>query len=170
MTTEIHWIDGPWPGRLAISSRPRGGDWLEDEVRSWQQSGLKIIVSLLTEDEISGLSLKEEAKLCEEYGLEYIIFPIPDRGVPPSRRAAHDFVKKLDDALTKGKNVLIHCRQGIGRSALIAAALLVRAGVDTETAFERVSIARGVPVPETTEQRDWVINFGRELAAEPTKI
>jgi len=28
MLTELHWVDGPWPGRLAVAARPRGGDWL----------------------------------------------------------------------------------------------------------------------------------------------
>ncbi len=39
MNTQIHWIEGPWPGRLAISPRPRGGEWLKDEIRAWSQSG-----------------------------------------------------------------------------------------------------------------------------------
>lgn len=40
METEIYWVPGPWPGRLGIIPRPRGGDWLGDEVRSWRASGL----------------------------------------------------------------------------------------------------------------------------------
>ena len=36
MHTELYWIPGPWLGRLAIMPRPRGGDWLEDEIRSWR--------------------------------------------------------------------------------------------------------------------------------------
>ncbi len=164
MKTELHWIEGPWPGRLAISSRPRGGDWLEDEVRSWQQAGLDMIVSLLTEDEITDLELTQEAELCQAHGLQFLTFPIVDRGVPSSRRATLDFVRKLEDALAEGKNLVIHCRQGIGRSALIAACLLVLSGTDPETAFRRVSAARGVSVPETPEQRKWVMDFARGMA------
>jgi protein-tyrosine phosphatase len=164
MQTEFYWIDAPWPGRLAISSRPRGGDWLEDEVRSWQQSGLDTVVSLLTDDEIADLDLTREAKLCQAQGLQFLAFPIVDRAVPSSRRATLDFARKLDKTLAEGKNLLIHCRQGIGRSALIAACLLVLSGMDAETAFQRVSAARGVSVPETPEQRKWVMDFARELA------
>jgi len=163
MRTDLYWIEGPWLGRLAISSRPRGGDWLEDEIRSWQRAGLDVIVSLLTSDEIADLDLMQEAKLCQDHGLQFISFPIVDRSVPSSRRTAIDLVRKLDETLTAGKDVVIHCRQGIGRAALIAAGLLVSSGVDPETAFQQVSAARGVAVPETPEQRKWVKELSREF-------
>ncbi len=164
MRTELYWINGPWLGRLAISSRPRGGDWLDDEIRSWQRAGLSVIVSLLTSEESAELDLTQEAKLCQNHGLQFISFPIVDRSVPASRRNAIELIKKLDEALTAGKHVLIHCRQGIGRAALIAAGLLVSSDVDAETAFQRISSARGVVVPETAEQRKWVKDFARECA------
>ena len=48
--------------------------------------------------------------------------------------------------------MVVHCRQGIGRSGLVAACLLVRKGISPGAAVEMVSAARGVSVPETTEQ------------------
>src|SRR4051794_18897663 len=32
MRSELFWIPVPFPGRLAIAPRPRGGDWLGDEI------------------------------------------------------------------------------------------------------------------------------------------
>ncbi|MGH7965582.1 MAG: dual specificity protein phosphatase family protein [Candidatus Binatia bacterium] len=162
MQAEPDWIEGSRPGRLAVLPRPRGGDWLEDEVRSWQQAGLDVVVSLLTHGEIADLDLGQEAALCQAQGIQFRSFPIADRGVPSSRRATADLVRQLDKALADGKSVAVHCRQGIGRSALIAACLLVMSGVDPETAFQRVSAARGCSVPETTEQKTWVREFARE--------
>ncbi len=170
MQTKFYWIEGPWPGRLAISSRPRGGDWLEDEVRAWQQVGFEVIISLLTKDEIAALDLNQEAEFCHNYGLQFIAFPIEDRSVPSSWRQTLDFVRNLDYALTEGKSLLIHCRQGIGRAALIAACLLVLSGEEPETAFQRVSAARSVSVPETSEQRKWVIKFAQTLAAPVAQV
>jgi protein-tyrosine phosphatase len=167
MKTELSWIEGPWPGRLAILPRPRGGDWLEDDICSWRQAGLDVVVSLLTRDEIVDLGLTQAAELCQAHGLQFLSFPIEDRGTPTSRWATLDLVRKLEKALSQGKSLAIHCRQGIGRSALIAACLLVIVGVDLETAFRRVSAARGCSVPETAEQREWVREFAREL---PTLI
>jgi protein-tyrosine phosphatase len=158
-------LEALWPGKLAISSRPRGGDWLEDEVRSWQHRDFEVIVSLLTDDERVDLNLEDEAKFCKIHGLQYLAFPIVDRSVPPSQKATLNFLKKLDQALAEGKNVLIHCRQGIGRSALMAICLLVLAGEEPEAAIQRVSTARGVSAPETPEQKKWVIEFGEKLAA-----
>ena len=61
----VHWINGQWPGRLAILARPRGGEWLQDEVVSWAHSRLQVIVSLLTVDEANELELTDEARLCQ---------------------------------------------------------------------------------------------------------
>jgi protein-tyrosine phosphatase len=52
--------------------------------------------------------------------------------------------------------VAVHCWGGVGRSSLIAAAVLVGRGTDAEQAWARIAEARGVPVPETDEQRAWV--------------
>ena len=165
MNTDIYWIDGGWSGHLAILPRPRGGDWLEDEVRSWQLTGVDVVVSLLTAEEIADLDLAQEAELSQRNGVRFLSFPIADRGVPASRRATIELVRILDKALAEGKNLAIHCRQGIGRSALLAACLLIMTGVDPDTAFQRLSAARGCAVPETAEQREWVRKFAQELPA-----
>jgi protein-tyrosine phosphatase len=156
MTPDLYWISGPWPGRLAISARPRGGDWLEDEARGWRNAGLDVVVSLLEKDEEEQLALADEGRLAEASGLRFVSFPIEDRSVPASLPAAVVLLRDVGHALEQGKNVAIHCRQGIGRSALIAAGLLVAAGNDPESALETVGSARGLSVPETPEQRRWV--------------
>lgn len=163
MRTELYWIEGPWLGRLAISPRPRGNDWLEDEVRGWKQAGVDVVVSLLTADEVVELALTEEEKFCHAHGLQFFSFPIIDRSIPASRNAALAFVIKTEALLAEGKNVTLHCRQGIGRAALIAICLLIAAGIEAEIAIQRVSTARGLPVPETMEQRKWAMDFARLL-------
>jgi protein-tyrosine phosphatase len=56
-------------------------------------------------------------------------------------------------------NIVIHCRAGVGRSALIAACLLTQAGLAAEAAFQRIGAARGCVVPDTAEQKQWVARF-----------
>jgi hypothetical protein len=168
MRTELYWIQGPWPGRLAIMPRPRGGDWLEDEVRAWQQSGVAILVSLLTPDEVADLDLSREEDLCRANCIEFISFPILDRGVPSSMEAAAKLLLRLSESLAAGKNVAIHCRQGIGRAGLIAVCLLMQGGIDAETAIQRISAARGCSVPETGGQREWIDKwFDHRLGTDP---
>ena len=60
MQVTIYWIENPTQGRIGIMPRPRGGDWLEDEVRSLQRSGVDVVVSLLERHEVEELDLQEE--------------------------------------------------------------------------------------------------------------
>ena len=69
MTPTLYWIEGPWAGRIAISARPRGGDWLEDEVKGWKALGVRVDASLLTPDEIAELDLNDEGRYFRENGI-----------------------------------------------------------------------------------------------------
>ena len=51
MSTELHWVNGPWAGKLAVEARPRGGDWVEDEIANWKRGGVHAVLSLLTAEE-----------------------------------------------------------------------------------------------------------------------
>ena len=162
---ELFWIPGPWRGNLAVSTRPRGGDWLEDEVRAWRGAGVDIVVSLLEQAENEQLELQGERKLAEASGLRFLSFPITDRGVPSSPKAAVQLLKDLTYALGQGEHVAVHCRQGIGRSGLFAAGALVASGATAETALQTVSSARGLVIPETPDQRRWVEQLAEQHLA-----
>jgi protein-tyrosine phosphatase len=71
----------------------------------------------------------------------------------------------LENALEEGKIVAVHCRQGIGRSAIIAASLLILSGKDDEDAFRSIGEARGYAVPDTVQQREWVKKLAITLAS-----
>ena len=70
-------------------------------------------------------------------------------------------VEMLVSALTAGRHVVIHCRAGIGRASLVAGALLVAEGLEPERAWQRLAAARGLPVPDTDQQRQWLQRFAR---------
>jgi len=159
MPTTLYWLDEAWPGRIALSARPRGGDWLADEVADWKQAGVRAVLSLLESQEEENLDLKGEGTEVRKQGLDFSSYPIPDRQVPPSESELAQLLEKLDRALTSGKNVVVHCRQGVGRSGLVAACLLVRNGISPGAAVDKVSAARGVAVPETEEQREWIDHY-----------
>lgn len=161
MRTSPHWVQTGVRGRLGIMSRPRGGDWLEDEVAGLRAAGVQVVVSLLTGEEVVELGLEQEEALCGGAGLTFRRMPIPDRDVPPLDPTTARFVEDLRDALLAGATVVIHCRMGIGRSSLIAASTLVLLGVHPDEAFARLSAARGLAVPDTEEQRRWVTAFAR---------
>jgi predicted protein tyrosine phosphatase len=163
MQTELDWIAGLTCGRLAIMPRPRGGDWLEGEVQSWRRGGVDLIVSLLTSEEQTELNLTDEEALCGANAIGYVHFPIVDRGVPSSAEAFAELVFDLAARLANGKSIAVHCRQGIGRSALVAIGVLTASGLEPSAAIERVAAARGCSVPETAEQRRWITDFAKSL-------
>jgi protein-tyrosine phosphatase len=164
MLTELYWVDGPWPGKLAMASRPRGGDWLEDEVAAWRRAGIDTVLSLLTPDEEQDLDLKREARVAKAQGINFASLPIPDRQVPNSESEVRAALDRLDDDLSAGRNVVVHCRQRIGRTGLIAACLLITKGLTSKDAIKILSAARGNPIPETIEQRHWIDRYAAVLA------
>jgi protein-tyrosine phosphatase len=164
MNRRLYWIKGPWPGKLAISARPRGGDWLEDEISGWRTDGVDAVVSLLTSQENQDLQLDAESKLSQARGLRFVSLPVEDRGVPTSWDDAWHAVATIGEMLRHGKNVAVHCRQGIGRSGMISAAVLVKDGSTPDDAMKLISDVRGLPVPETPEQLEWVREFSKHEA------
>jgi protein-tyrosine phosphatase len=162
MNPDLFWIPGPWRGRLAVVARPRGGEWIEDEAAGWRRAGLDTVVSLLENDEAAQLQLAHEREAAELKGIDFISFPIPDRGVPASMPAVISVLKRIVGALENGKNVAVHCRQSVGRSGLIAAGALIASGVGTDKAIDVVSTARGVTVPETRAQLEWLRHLPSE--------
>jgi protein-tyrosine phosphatase len=169
MSMKLYWIDGPWAGRLAISSRPRGGDWLGDEILHWKRDGVTTVVSLLTEDEDSDLDLSNEASEVKQSGMSFLRFSIQDRHPPESESAVTSFLEALSRELGSGKNVVIHCRQGIGRSGLMAASLLIMKGLTPGAAIDSVSAARGTEIPETAEQRGWIDRYATLFAGSKSR-
>jgi len=142
-------------GELSTMSRPRGGDWLVDEMTALDAMGIDVLVSTLTTAEQAELELLAEPDSARDAGLRFISFPIPDRSVPD----AHEYrslVYELHDALNGGRRVVIHCRMGIGRSSLVAAGVLAAEGLRGNDAWEMVADARGLPVPDTELQRTWL--------------
>ncbi|MGB8768897.1 MAG: dual specificity protein phosphatase family protein [Candidatus Korobacteraceae bacterium] len=161
--TVLHWVEGPWPGKLAVAARPRGGDWLQDEMKSWRRAGIDAVVSLLTPDEEREFKLQDEGRDASAQGMTYLSLPIHDRQVPNSESALNSTLQQVDGFLSSGKNVLVHCRQGIGRTGLVAACLLVNKGWEPDAAVEFLSAVRGAPVPETQEQRRWIEKYATKV-------
>jgi protein-tyrosine phosphatase len=153
--TALYTIPVPPPGRLSIMPRPRGGARLSDELRALREAGVDVLVCLLPRGERLMLGLAAEPAAAAQAGLVFLAFPIRDF-TTPDRAAAAGLVETLAARLAEGRHVAIHCRGGIGRSPLIAAALLVRLGTPAEQAWQVVSAARGRPVPETDAQRRWL--------------
>ena len=158
MTKNVFWIAAAQPHRIAIVARPRRGDWLEDDIKRLSSEGIGMLVSLLTPEESAELGLCDEGKFCDQCGISFFNLPIADRSVPEEFEIGA-LLNTLVKQAQLGTGVGFHCRAGIGRSSMLAALLLGRLGWTAAPAFRAISESRGCPVPDTSEQQQWVQNF-----------
>lgn len=142
---------------------PRSLERIDRTVLRWKEDGVATLVSLLERTEVPGLS-EAEAELCAEFGLQFLNFPIRDKTVPPALEGFAAMARDLAQCVANGRGVAIHCRAGIGRSAMLAACVLTCLGVHAEVALDMITEARGVEVPETEAQRQWVLQFPKAAA------
>ena len=168
MRPALHVIAWPGPGRLATMAHPRGGPWLADEMAGLARSGVDVFVSALTWEEDRRLGLTTVAAAAADAGIDFLSFPIADRGVPKAQDIADRLEPGTDIValgvllaahVRAGRFVVTQCFAGIGRSTLLACATLVMLGVGPQRALEMVAEARGLPVPDTDAQRVWLYEF-----------
>jgi protein-tyrosine phosphatase len=167
--SRLYWVNKFAEGNLAIMAAPRPEARLDEVLLGWKDEGVDIVVSMIEQREMPGL-VEAERALCEEFHLDFVWFPIRDKTAPASPEAISVLAKRLATAISTGKSVAIHCRAGIGRSALLAATVLVHLNVDGAAALDMIAEARGAEVPETEAQRQWVLSLGKTLRpSDPTR-
>ena len=110
---------------LAVMARPVLGEWIKDEFAGIAAFGIKRVVSLLEADEATEIGLGDERALCEENGMEFLSYPIIDRGLPSSLADFSQFTLKLYETISGGQATVLHCRAGIGRTGIMAAGVLL---------------------------------------------
>jgi protein-tyrosine phosphatase len=157
--TDVYWIKHDHPSRLAIVARPGEGEWLVDDLLAMKSSGVDILVSLLEAHEAVYLGLRDEGKFAHLAGMEFISFPMTDRTTPENRERFCELIQNLCEAIRAGKRVGVHCRGSIGRSTVTTASIMIESGWKAVDALRVIEEARGYPVPDTEEQRRWILQF-----------
>ena len=160
---DIFWIKGHPPATLAIVLRPRGDEWLEDELLRMKQGGIQTLVSLLERDEAILLGLADEHPIADHIGLKFLSYPIPDTEIPSNLAAFQTFAAGLADRLRAGERIGVHCRGSIGRATVTAACALIHLGWTPRAALAAIQAARGCMVPDTQEQEDWILRYKARL-------
>jgi protein-tyrosine phosphatase len=152
-------------GKVSITPRPRGGDWLDDEMLALHAAGVDVLISALTDGENRELGLTGEARAAERAGLVFQALPIEDLCTPADSGMFLAALGDLAAQVNAGRQIAVHCRASIGRSGMISALLLSRNGWEPDAAMAHLSELRGTTVPETDEQRRWVLRAGRADSA-----
>ncbi len=128
-----------------------------DSLFQFERENGSLIVLLAEEEEClirTGLNLKS---LYLNQGFQVLHLPIPDFNVP-SKEDLEEAIKKTVEHAQVGKNILIHCHAGLGRTGLFVAYLAKRVlGLSSEEAIQwtRKYIPHAL---ETDEQNQMVIN------------
>lgn len=165
---ESYWVI---PGRLLAGKYPGGKNLQELERRLGPilDAGFDGFLDLTEAGELPGYEdyLPESA--------DYVRKPVPDHGVPRDAAYMADILAALDDMLTRGRRVYVHCRAGIGRTGTVVACHLIEQGLAPEAALLRLNeLWQGndrsdtwPEVPETEEQRDFVRDY--VATSDPTR-
>lgn len=123
----FHWIV---PGRLAGCPEPGISAPAAYDLDLLRRVGITCLVTL-TEHDL-------DAELLRDFGLKNIHLPIFDREAPTLGQA-YMLLKRMQDLLSRGEVLAVHCRAGIGRTGTILAAWLIReGGLSAATAIERL--------------------------------
>lgn len=162
MSPTVYTIERNGPGRLSTMARPMGGDELAAEIRGLADGGVNVLVSLLSDDEIAESRLAGEQATAEAAGLTFLQLQTPDLHVP-ERDAVLAMARTLRSRLDEGASVVVHCHAGIGRSSTLAAAVLLLEGLPPDRAWNQITAARGVQVPDTPAQRQFIETMARTI-------
>ncbi|ORX75693.1 phosphatases II [Anaeromyces robustus] len=148
---------GPVNGRAAISRD------LDLDFKRLKSFNISAIVCCLNDAELSYLGApwklySEKAKL---YGLEIFRLPIIEGSCPESIVEVDRLMEKMVNTAKEGKNILCHCRGGIGRAGLIACCYLLKCGY-TKKYSDAIKIVRAQRSPqaiETRKQEDFIAHY-----------
>lgn len=99
-------------GRLAVSAFPEQ----EEEVRWLHAQGIQAIVTL-TETPLTYAFVSPA--FVQSLGLVLLHEPIDSLGVPDDFEVAYRVMEFVDERLTAGQPVLIHCLNGTGRTGVM---------------------------------------------------
>jgi hypothetical protein len=161
---DCYWVE---PGRLLAGEHPGsvGDRKAGARLRALLACGIRSFIDLTEEEELPAYSslLEQEA---EAMGIaaRYCRMPVPDLGVPDEHGMCA-ILRTIEDAISNGAPVYVHCWGGIGRTGTVVGCWLIERGTDRSEVLARLDALRrqcrksSWPSPETPEQcafvRDW---------------
>lgn len=143
------------PGKLYLSAMPGREEPLEEFLQEAEEAGINHILCLVSDEEIAEKSPEYlEAIHQSRIPAQMWQHPIPDYGAPDQPYEILQAVESMKQVLIRGESVVIHCAAGIGRTGMVAIALLVRLGFSQPVATRTIEQAGSTP--ETDEQWEFI--------------
>jgi ADP-ribosylglycohydrolase len=165
---DCYWL---LPGRMLVGAYPgsRSRAQAMERLRRLLESGVTCFIDLTEPDEIASYEALLPFETPDGRRVEHLREPIVDHGVPASRETMARILAMIDGALDSGHTVYLHCRAGIGRSAMAAGCWLAERSGDGGQALRELAACwpqaaqsrHWLRVPETDEQVRFVLDWAR---------
>lgn len=150
------------PGTLLFTPCPGTRDTsLDAALTTLQQAGASAIITLMPHSELTRDGVEEIAERCRVLDLAWFHLPVADEQVPLEdfEQAWPAASQQILDRLQAGQALAIHCKGGSGRTGLIAARLLIAAGLPPSEAIALVQALRPKAMQHPAHL-DWINQFG----------
>lgn len=152
------------PGQLLAGEYPGSMSRAEatERVQKLLHAGVTSFVDLTEEGEMPAYDALL-AELSEQH-IRYRRLPVLDHGLPESPAHMVRILDFIDGELAAGRCIYVHCRAGIGRTGTTIGCHLVRSGLGSDEALDRLQdlwqqcgrSRRWPIIPETDEQIEFV--------------
>lgn len=132
------------PGMKTLSTVDLYDDRIVNDLESVRKWGASVVVTLAELRELSLLGVADLPDRALSMGLLWLHLPIRSMGLPDEMFEENWrwIGPRLQGLLMDGQRILIHCKEGVGRSGLVAARLLIESGIDHVSAMRAVRKAR----------------------------
>jgi protein-tyrosine phosphatase len=146
------------PGKRGASLRYPGHVYRRDtasDLEAMRSAGVVRLILLVEDGELREWGDAGIVALGEAAGVDVKRHPIPD-GAPAASSSEMDLIlDEIDEARTQG-DVAVACMGGVGRTGMVAACALLRAGRSAAEAINRVREVRHPTAVETLAQEGFV--------------
>ena len=107
------------------------GEYTQNDVFTIQKLGVKCVIDMRSE------SIFDQS-LFKSIGINYFNIPV-DNYFAPELDQIDNAIEFINSNISVDNNILIHCKEGVGRSSLIIIAYLITTGLDL---FESMKIVQ----------------------------
>ena len=149
-----------YPGKIFRSPMPFSNFDRTDVWSSFLEEGIDLVIVLTEQQEYQVYAQKDLPVFYRSQGMDVLHIPIPDLGIPVDLSSWDEGLKQASQAAREGKNVIIHCLAGIGRTGTFLACLAKQdLGLEGRDAIQWVR--KTLPgAMENRDQEEFVIQYG----------